>query len=108
MRIYQRFVMLLKVMMLLTVSASTAWASNPLQGQAAGFSATGVPGPTVNAIYKSESEPGDQGQGGSAGDDDQVDGDEDTVDSTTHSEDGKTDRKDDDSVDHGKSSDGQY
>lgn len=62
----------------------------------------------VNGIYKSESEPGDQGQGGSAGDDDQVDGDEDAVDSTTHSEDGKTDRKDDDSVDHGKSSDGQY
>ena len=108
MRIYQRFVMLLKVMMLLTVSASTAWASNPLEGQAAGFSATGVPGPTVNAIYKSESEPGDQGQGGSAGDDDQVDGDDDSADSATNNGDGKTDRKDDDSADQGKSSEGQY
>ncbi len=75
MKLFQRFVLLLKVLVLLTVSASAAWASNPLQAPGAGVSATGVPGPTVNALYKSDSEPGDQGQGGSSGDDDQTDGD---------------------------------
>ena len=75
MSFFQRFVLLLKVLVLLTVSASAAWASNPLSSAAAGFSTTGVPGPTIQAIYKSDSEPGDQGQGGSSGDDDQTDGD---------------------------------
>lgn len=68
-------VLLLKVLVLLTVSASAAWASNPLTLPGVGASATGVAGPTVHAIYKSDSEPGDQGQGGSSGDDDQTDGD---------------------------------
>ena len=75
MKLFQRIVLLLKVLVLLTVSASAAWASNPLSSSGAGFSATGVPGPTIHAIYKSDSEPGDQGQGGSSGDDDQTDGD---------------------------------
>ena len=70
MKLFQRIVLLLKVLVLLSMSASAAWASYP-----AGYSATGVPGPTVHAIYKSDSEPGDQGQGGSSGDDDQTDGD---------------------------------
>ena len=75
MRLFQRIVLLLKVLVLLTVSASAAWASNPLTLPGVGASATGVAGPTVHAIYKSDSEPGDQGQGGSSGDDDQTDGD---------------------------------
>ncbi len=75
MRLFQRIVLLLKVLVLLTVSASAAWASNPLTFPGAGVSATGVAGPVVHAIYKSDSEPGDQGQGGSSGDDDQTDGD---------------------------------
>ena len=64
MKLFQRIVLLLKVLVLLSVSASAAWASHP-----AGYSATGVPGPTVHAIYKSDSEPGDQGQGGPDGGD---------------------------------------
>ena len=75
MRLFQRMVLLLNVLVLLTVSASAAWASNPLTLPGVGASATGVAGPTVHAIYKSDSEPGDQGQGGSSGDDDQTDGD---------------------------------
>ncbi|OZY40341.1 hypothetical protein CJF43_18405 [Pseudomonas fragi] len=75
MKLFQRIVLLLKVLVLLTVSASAAWASNPLSSAGAGYSVTGVPGPTIHAIYKSDSEPGDQGQGGSSGDDDQTDGD---------------------------------
>ena len=75
MRLFQRMVLLLKVLVLLTVSASAAWASNPLTLPGVGASATGVAGPTVHAIYKSDSEPGDQGQGGSSGGDDQTDGD---------------------------------
>ena len=75
MKLFQRIVLLLKVLVLLTVSASAAWASNPLSSAGAGFSAMGVTGPTIHAIYKSDSEPGDQGQGGSSGDDDQTDGD---------------------------------
>ena len=75
MSFFQRIVLLLKVLVLLTVSASATWASNPLSSSGAGVSATGVPGPTIHAIYKSDSEPGDQGQGGSSGDDDQTDGD---------------------------------
>ncbi|NNB00397.1 hypothetical protein [Pseudomonas fragi] len=75
MKLFQSIVLLLKVLVLLTVSASAAWASNPLSSAGAGFSAMGVPGPTIHAIYKSDSEPGDQGQGGSSGDDDQTDGD---------------------------------
>lgn len=75
MKLFQRIVLLLKVLVLLTVTASAAWASNPLSSTGAGFSVTGVPGPTLHAIYKSDSEPGDQGQGGSSGDDDQTDGD---------------------------------
>lgn len=75
MKLFQRIALLLKVLVLLAVSASAAWASNPLSSAGAGFSVTGVPGPTIHAIYRSDSEPGDQGQGGSSGDDDQIDGD---------------------------------
>lgn len=86
MNVFQRIALLLKVLVLLTVSASTSWASAPFTSAGSGHSVTGVPGPTVHAIFKSDSEPGDQGQGGSEGDDDQVDGD-----------------GDDDSVDEGDS-----
>ena len=75
MRLFRRVVLLLKVLVLLMVSASAAWASNPLQSPGAGFSVAGVPGPSIHALYKSDSEAGDQGQGGSSGDDDQTDGD---------------------------------
>ena len=51
MKLFQSIVLLLKVLVLLTVSASAAWASNPLSSAGAGFSAMGVPGPTIHAIY---------------------------------------------------------
>ena len=108
MNLFQRIVLSIKVVVLLTLSASSAWASNPLTLPGVGASTTGVAGPTVHAIYKSDSEPGDQGQGGSSGDDDQVDGDSGTNGEDSTDGDGKTDPEDDDSVDDGKSSEGQY
>ena len=108
MNLFQRSVLMLKVLVLLMISATTAWASNPLTLPGVGASASGVAGPAAHVIYKSDSEPGDQGQGGSSGDDDQVDGDSGTDGEDSTDGDGKTDPDDDDSVDDGKSSDGQY
>lgn len=65
MSIFQRVVLLIKVMVLLSLGMSSAWAHNPVQG--------GV----VSSVHsqdlqlaKSEAEPGDKDQGGSEGDDD--------------------------------------
>jgi hypothetical protein len=67
MSIFQRIVLLLKVLVLLSVGMSAAWAECPDHGEQA---SSGQVTHTGLMIAASESEPGDQGQGGSADDDD--------------------------------------
>ncbi|MGY1951649.1 hypothetical protein [Pseudomonas pergaminensis] len=71
MTIFQRVVLLLKVLVMLSLGISSAWANAAVQSQAPGFLAA----KTVQAgglqLAKSESEPGDEDQGGSKDDDDQ-------------------------------------
>jgi len=65
MSIFQRVVLLIKVMVLLSLGMSSAWAHNPVQ--------SGVVSSGHNQdlqLAKSEAEPGDKGQGGSEDDDD--------------------------------------
>lgn len=67
MSIFQRIVLLLKVLVLLSVGMSAAWAecsSHDEQASSGQVTHSGM------MIAASESEPGDQGQGGSADDDD--------------------------------------
>ncbi|MGE7958643.1 hypothetical protein ACQKQA_18995 [Pseudomonas sp. NPDC089530] len=69
MSVFQRVVLSLKVLVLLSLGMSAAWAGD----QAVRVPGFWVPGHVQNGVQmiaKSESEPGDQGQGGSAGDDD--------------------------------------
>lgn len=66
MTIFQRLVLLLKVLVLLTLGTTTAWANTAVQSQAPGFVAA-----KSLLLAKSESEAGDKDQGGSADDDDQ-------------------------------------
>jgi hypothetical protein len=67
MSIFQRIVLLFKVLVMLSVGMSAAWAECPDHGEQA---SSGQVTHTVLMIAKSESEPGDQDQGGSADDDD--------------------------------------
>lgn len=67
MSIFQRIVLLLKVLVMLAVGMSSAWAECPEKGEHA---SSGQVVHTGMMIAKSESEPGDKGQGGSADDDD--------------------------------------
>ena len=67
MSIFQRSVLLLKVLLLLAVGMSAARAECPEDGEQA---SSGQVTHTGLMIAKSASEPGDQGQGGSADDDD--------------------------------------
>jgi len=67
MNIFQRVVLLLKVLVMLSVGMSAAWAECPEHGEQA---SSGQVAHTGMMIAKSESEPGDQGQGGSEDDDD--------------------------------------
>ena len=60
MTIFQRLVLLLKVLVLLTLGTTTAWANSTVQSQAPGFVAA-----KHLQLAKSESEAGDKGQGGS-------------------------------------------
>ncbi|MFJ2688346.1 hypothetical protein ACIOYV_31995 [Pseudomonas sp. NPDC087342] len=84
MSIFQRFVLLLKVLVMLSVGMSAAWAECPEHGEQA---SSGQAVHTGMMIAKSESEAGDQGQGGSADDDDSTtdepDSDDDEGDSQT-------------------------
>ena len=77
MSIFQRVVLLIKVLVLMSLGMSAAWAHNPVQSSQAGF----VAAKTVQAgglqLAKSEAEPGDEDQGGSKDDDDQQAPDED-------------------------------
>lgn len=66
MSIVQRVVLLIKVLVLLSVGMSSAWAHNPVQG---GVALTAVNSHDLQ-LAKSEAEPGDQDQGGSKDDDD--------------------------------------
>ena len=66
MTIFQRVVLLLKVLVLLTLGTTTAWANSAVQSQAPGFVAA-----KSLLLAKSESEAGDKDQGGSEDDDDQ-------------------------------------
>ena len=70
MTIFQRLVLMLKVLVMLSLGASSAWANTAVQGQAPGFVATKSV-QTGLQLAKSESEPGDEDQGGSKDDDDQ-------------------------------------
>lgn len=63
---FQRLVLLLKVLVLLTLGTTTAWANTAVQSQAPGFVAV-----KHLQLAQSESEAGDKGQGGSEDDDDQ-------------------------------------
>ncbi|NVZ20054.1 hypothetical protein [Pseudomonas costantinii] len=71
MSIFQRVVLLLKVLVLLSLGMSTAWAHNPAQGSQAGFSTVQTTQGKGLQLAKSESEAGDEDQGGSKDDDDQ-------------------------------------
>jgi hypothetical protein len=64
MSIVQRVVLLLKVLVLLSLGMSTAWAHNPVQSGVAVSAVQSGQG-KVMQLAKSESEPGDEGQGGS-------------------------------------------
>jgi len=70
MSILQRVLLLIKVLVLLSLGTSTAWAHNPVQGSNAGFSAVQTAQGKGMQLAKSESEPGDEDQGGSKDDDD--------------------------------------
>ena len=69
MGIVQRVVLLMKVLVLLSLGMSTAWAHNPVQSGVAVSAVQSGQGKVLQ-LAKSESEPGDEGQGGSKGDDD--------------------------------------
>ncbi|AJO76575.1 MULTISPECIES: hypothetical protein [Pseudomonas] len=86
MNVFQRSVLLLKVLVWLALGMSAAWAGDQA-ARAPGFWVPGHAQNGVQMIAKSESEPGDQGQGGSADDDDSTTDEPDT-DSTDDSEQG--------------------
>ncbi|WP_397443463.1 hypothetical protein [Pseudomonas chlororaphis] len=77
MNAFQRVVLLLKVLVLLSLGLSAAWASDQV-ARVPGFWGPGHLQNGVQMIAKSESEPGDQGQGGSADDDDSTTDEPDT------------------------------
>ncbi|SMQ26724.1 hypothetical protein SAMN04488483_3159 [Pseudomonas helmanticensis] len=77
MNIFQRIVLLLKVLVMLSLGTSAAWASTA--GPAQGFNAPHGHGGVI-VLAKSESEPGDQVQGGSKDDDDSTTDEPDTDD----------------------------
>ncbi|VVM62275.1 hypothetical protein PS662_01368 [Pseudomonas fluorescens] len=67
MSIFQRVLLLFKVLVLLSFGMTAAWAECPDHDEQASSGQVTHSGLMIAA---SESEPGDQGQGGSAGDDD--------------------------------------
>lgn len=69
MSVFQRVVLLIKVLVLLSVGTSAAWAHAGVQ-QEPGAWAVKSPHGSALMLAKSDSEAGDQGQGGSKGDDD--------------------------------------
>ena len=77
MSIFQRIVLLLKVLVMLTLGTTAAWASTG--GPPQGFNAAHGHAAVI-MLAKSESEPGDQDQGGSKDDDDSTTEEPDTDD----------------------------
>lgn len=71
MTIFQRLVLMLKVLVMLSLGISSAWATTAVQSQAPGFVAVKTTQAGGLQLAKSESEPGDEDQGGSKDDDDQ-------------------------------------
>ncbi|SDX52533.1 hypothetical protein [Pseudomonas salomonii] len=71
MTIFQRLVLLLKVLVMLSLGASSAWASTAVQSQAPGYVAAKTAQVGGLQLANSEAEPGDEDQGGSKDDDDQ-------------------------------------
>ncbi|WP_017902284.1 hypothetical protein [Pseudomonas asplenii] len=79
MKYFQRIVLLIKVLVMLSLGTTAAWASMS-PSQAHGFwSAQSAQG-AGQMLAKSDSEPGDEGQGGSKGDDDSTTDEPDTDD----------------------------
>ncbi|SDS11228.1 hypothetical protein SAMN05216598_0550 [Pseudomonas asplenii] len=79
MKIFQRMVLLIKVLVMLSLGTTAAWASaNP--PQAHGFWGVNSAQSNGQMLAKSDSEPGDEGQGGSKGDDDSTTDEPDTDD----------------------------
>ncbi|WP_073524004.1 hypothetical protein [Pseudomonas fluorescens] len=76
MSIVQRVVLLMKMLVLLSLGMSTAWAHNPVQSAAVATSGQA----SDLQLAKSEAEPGDKGQGGSEDDDDSTTGEPDSDD----------------------------
>ncbi|MGW8464722.1 hypothetical protein [Pseudomonas sp. CLCA07] len=77
MSIFQRIVLLLKVLVMLCVGMSAAWAECPDHGEQA---SSGQVTHTGLMIAKGDSEPGDQDQGGSKDDNDSTTEEPDTDD----------------------------
>ncbi|KAB0490088.1 hypothetical protein [Pseudomonas vancouverensis] len=78
MSIFQRVVLLLKVLVMLSIGISSAWASQSPHLQ--GFNS--IPGHDAGLVLaKSDAEGGDKGQGGSEGDDDSTTDEPDSDDS---------------------------
>ena len=77
MKIFQRIVLLIKVLVMLTLGTSAAWASYPVQDHGAGFS-TGMAGSGFHAVYANDPTPSgqDDGKGGTEGGDDSSDDEE--------------------------------
>ncbi|KPA88275.1 MULTISPECIES: hypothetical protein [Pseudomonas] len=69
MKIFQRMVLLLKVLVVLSLGTTAAWASAN-SPQTHGFWGVNSAQDSGLLLAKSDSEPGDEGQGGSKGDDD--------------------------------------
>lgn len=66
MSIFQRIVLLIKVLVILSLGATAAWASYPAQDHGAGFS-TGMAGSGFHAVYADdpeEDEPTDEEEEG--------------------------------------------
>jgi hypothetical protein len=59
MSIFQRIVLLIKVLVILSLGASAAWASYPAQDHGAGFS-TGMAGSGFHAVYADDPEGDDE------------------------------------------------
>ncbi|WDU61506.1 hypothetical protein LRS56_22185 [Pseudomonas poae] len=69
MSIFQRVVLLIKVLVLMSLGMSAAWAHSPVHSLAGVSAVQSEPGQGLQ-LAKSEAEPGDQDQGGSKDDDD--------------------------------------
>jgi hypothetical protein len=75
MSIFQRLVLLIKVLLMLSIGMSSAWAHNPVQASKAGFSTVQNGQGSGLQLAKSESDPPAEGNN-SAGDNDDDDPDD--------------------------------